>query len=279
MKTEKKTALITGANAGIGLELTKRLLSEGWNVLALIRSDFKMDDQLIVNALNTNVLRIYSADFADFHSLKSAIRQIQNTETHIDLLFNNAGVSFAEYNYAKQGRELHFEVNTLVPFIILMELKELLSQGKMKTVINTSSNSLLFLKNFDLNHVMQPSKPFQKVIGSYAQSKMALSLWTKAIAPILAHEGIKIRSVCPGPNNTRLTEAKRLPLIMVPFRRFIFTHPKMGAARLYDAAFHFSGQTGIFINKGKATRLKRFNHEEAVLSVIMNIYKKEYLSS
>jgi NAD(P)-dependent dehydrogenase (short-subunit alcohol dehydrogenase family) len=279
MNTDKKTALITGANAGIGLELTKRLLLEDWEILALVRSDFNMDDTLIVHALEKNKIRIYKADLADFHSLKNAINQIQNSETHIDLLFNNAGVSLAQYKYAKQGRELHFEVNTLVPFIILMELKELLTLGKMRTIINTSSNSLLFLKKFDLDHVMQPTKPFKKVIGSYAHSKLALSLWTKAIAHTLALEGIKIRSVCPGPSTTRLTEGKRLPAIMVPFRSFIFNHPCKGAVQLYNAAFHFSGQTGIFINKGKSARIKLSNHEETVLAEMMNIYTKEYLGS
>ncbi|MDQ0271160.1 NAD(P)-dependent dehydrogenase (short-subunit alcohol dehydrogenase family) [Cytobacillus purgationiresistens] len=59
-------ALITGASNGIGLELTRKLLSEGWQVVALNRSDFPADDMRIQKAINSGSLRIYKiADLAD----------------------------------------------------------------------------------------------------------------------------------------------------------------------------------------------------------------------
>ena len=104
------------------------------------------------------------------------------------MLFNNAGVCFADYKYSKQGREIHNEVNTLAPYIITMELKELLLQGQKKTIINTSSNSLLLLKQFDINTVIHPKTiPFKKIIGPYANSKLVLSLWTNGIASFVEY--------------------------------------------------------------------------------------------
>ena len=98
------------------------------------------------------------------------------------MLFNNAGVSFGELSYSQQGREMHFEVNSIVPYL---ELKELL-KARFKTVINTSSNALLYLKEFDQNLGV----PCRVQEADYAASKLALSLWTQEIAPSMQADGI-----------------------------------------------------------------------------------------
>lgn len=279
MNEQNKVVLITGANSGIGLELTKKILSQGWEVIAVIRSDFPNDQPIIIDALKKKLLRVYKADLAEFSSLRNVLSQIKKSETKIDLIFNNAGVSFAEYKYSKQGREIHFEVNTLVPYIVTMELKEHLLHGQEKTIINTSSNSLLFLKQFDLNTVIDPKTiPFKKIIGPYANSKLALSLWTNGIAPKLLTEGIKIRSVCPGPNRTKLTKGKRMPSYILPIRNLIFSPPSKGASRLYEAALNINNEiTGIFVNKGKETAIKFSGYEAQVLNQLIDIYQNEFL--
>ncbi|WP_456288769.1 SDR family oxidoreductase [Paenibacillus sp. AK002] len=277
--TEKRmnnVALITGASSGIGLELTKRLLSEGWQVLALIRSVFPTDDARIQDALRLRQLRTYKADLSDFTDLHASLDQIKKHESHIDLLFNNAGVSFGELSYSQQGREMHFEVNSIVPYIILMELKDLLGKGSFKTVINTSSNALLYLKQFDHRTLASPVG-FKKLIGPYAASKLALSLWTQEIATSMQADGITIRSVCPGGNKTTMTKNAGMPKFMIPIRNLFFSHPSEGASRLYEAALGQSRQsTGAFLNKGKATPLKFSSQGAELLSTIELIYKQEF---
>ncbi len=202
-------ALITGASAGIGLELTRRLLSEDWQIVALNRSDFPPDDMRIQTAVKSGWLRIYkTADLADYASLRRTLEVIKSTEQRIDILFNNAGGSFSELSYSQQGREKHYELLTVVPYIILMELKELMKRGRLKTVINTSSSVLKFTKAFNIE-VLERPKTFRKLLGPYATSKLALSLWTEAIAPQLAKDNIKIRIVDPGSNNT-LRKGKKI---------------------------------------------------------------------
>ncbi|WP_079912743.1 SDR family NAD(P)-dependent oxidoreductase [Paenibacillus sp. 32352] len=272
-------ALITGASSGIGLELTKKLLSEDWQVVALNRSDFPADDMSIQKAIHGGWLRIYkTADLTDYASLRRTFEEIKNNEQRIDILFNNAGGTFPELSYSKQGREKHYELQTVVPYIILMELKELITNGRLKTVINTSSSALKFTKEFNIE-ILEHPKIFRKLIGPYATSKLALSLWTQAIAPKLAEDDIKIRSVDPGSNNTlRKGKKSGLPLLVKPLMKLFFSPPTHGANKLYEGALgEHRNETGVFLLKGQVTELKFKDQAQNVLERIHAIYKHEFL--
>lgn len=272
-------ALITGANAGIGLELTRKLLSEDWQVVALNRSKFPSDDVSIQKAVKNGRLRMYKVtDLADYASLKRALEEIKDKEQRIDVLFNNAGGSFHELSYSIQGREKHYEVMTVVPYIILMELRELLNSGRLKTVINTSSSAFKFTKEFSIEILERP-KTFRKLIGPYATSKLALSLWTQAIAAELAKDGIKIRSVDPGSNNTlRKGKKSGLPLLVKPLMKLFFSPPTQGANRLYEGAFgEHRHESGVFLLKGQVADLHFKDQAQNVLGRITAIYRHEFL--
>lgn len=278
-KIQNKVALITGATSGVGFELTKRLLSEEMQVIALVRSDFQNNDSLVREALKNNNLRVYKADLSNYKSLKTALNDIKSCEKRIDVIFNNAGIMPNKINYSKQGREMQFELHTVVPYIIFMELKELLLKGVMKTIINTSSNALLMVKQFELETLEKPTK-FKKLIGGYATSKLALSLWTQAVSQTDSAKDIEIRSVCPGPNKTPMSGSSGMPIYMIPIRNLFFSPPNKGAARLYEAAFGMNrGKRGIFINKGKITPVKFKNRSINVLEKVDSIYKLEFPNS
>ncbi|MEK4043616.1 SDR family NAD(P)-dependent oxidoreductase [Paenibacillus sp. FSL H8-0048] len=273
-------ALITGANHGIGLALTHRLLNEGWAVIALIRSAFAEDDPLTRQALSSRQLRIYKADLSDFGQLRSALQEINHHEAHIDILFNNAGGSFPELFLSKQGRELHYELQTVVPYIITMELKPLLLKSRLRTVVNTSSNAFMMKRSFDPESLEHPAK-FQMLTGPYADTKRALSLWTEAAAPALAAEGILIRSADPGGNNTlRSGKKSGIPLWLKPITRLFFPEPTHGAGLLYQAALgEHSGKSGVFLIKNQVKPLKFTEHSSRILKDVRAIYEQEYLQS
>ncbi|MNO31006.1 Acetoacetyl-CoA reductase [compost metagenome] len=272
-------AFITGANAGIGLELTRKLLSEDWQVIALNRSDFPSDDERIQTALKLGRLRIYkTTDLADYASLRRTLEEIKGKEQRIDILFNNAGGSFSQMAYSKQGRELHYELLTVVPFIILMELMELIKRGHFKTVINTSSSAQKWTKEFTIEKLELP-KTFRKLLGPYATSKLALSLWTQAIAPQLAKDDIKVRSVDPGGNNTlRKGKKSGLPLLVTMLMKLFFSPPTHGANKLYEGALgEHCDKTGVFLMKGRIAELKFQDQARNVLQRVNAIYEHEFL--
>ncbi|WP_150268999.1 SDR family NAD(P)-dependent oxidoreductase [Paenibacillus tepidiphilus] len=280
IKRNEQVAMITGANAGIGLELTRKLLAEDWQVVALNRSDFPAEDVGLQQAIQKGRLRIYkTADLADYASLKRSLEAIKRTEQRIDILFNNAGGSFPALRYSGQGREQHYELMTVVPYIILMEVKELIKQSALKTVINTSSSALKFTKEFSIEILERP-KTFRKLLGPYATSKLALSLWTQAIGPQLAKEDIKIRSVDPGGNNTlRKGKESGLPLLVKPLMKLFFSPPTSGADKLYEGALgKHSNETGVFVQKGKVVALKYISQARDVLERVQAIYEDEFLA-
>jgi NAD(P)-dependent dehydrogenase (short-subunit alcohol dehydrogenase family) len=278
-RNRENIAMVTGASAGIGLELTRKMLSEDWHVVALNRSDFPPDDMRIQAAVKSGRLRIYkTTDLADYASLRRTLEEIKGKEQRIDILFNNAGGSFPELSYSKQGREKHYELLTVVPYIILMELRELIKSGHLKTVINTSSSALKFTKKFNIEILERP-KVFRKLLGPYATSKLALSLWTQAIAPQLAKDSIKIRSVDPGGNNTlRKGKQSGLPVLVTALMKLFFSPPTHGANKLYEGALgEHRNETGVFLLKGRVAELKFKDQARNVLERIHAIYEHEFL--
>lgn len=225
------------------------------------------------------MLRVYKTDdLADFGSLRRSLEAIKSKEQRIDILFNNAGGSFPQLSYSKQGREKHYELMTVVPYMITMELKELLRNSRLKTVINTSSATQQIPKHFTIETLEHP-KTFRKLIGPYAASKLALSLWTQAVAPQLAKDDIMIRSVDPGGNNTlRKGNSSGLPFLVAILMKLFFPPPTHGAGRLYEAALgEHRDKSGVYLLKGRVADLKFADQARNVLERLQSIYEHEFL--
>ena len=244
------TAIVTGSSMGVGYELTKRLLREGWRVITMDRSGYPVGDEVGDAAANEGRLERLKVDLGDADALHTAIDQLLARAEPIDVLFSNAGVSTKVATSSKQGRDLNFEINTLAPYVLATRLVPLLKRGQHKTIVNVSSNAQLFVKKFQPAELVQGTAPFRALLGPYAWSKLALSLWTKEAAADFESAGIEIRSVCPGPNQTPMTD--KMWWWTLPLRRLFFTPPSVGAGLVYDAAFGAGrGPSGVWLNKGK----------------------------
>ncbi|WP_458126186.1 SDR family NAD(P)-dependent oxidoreductase [Paenibacillus sp. Z3-2] len=278
IQNQLRTALITGSTSGIGLELTRKLLAEHWQVIGLNRSTFPTDDTDIQNALRSGQLRLVQANLTNYDSLRTALDQIKSDTDSIDVLFNNAGGSAAELRFSDQGHEMHFELQTVVPYIIYMDLVDLLLKGQMKTVVNTSTTAFNMVKQFDLNTLERPTE-FKKLFGPYAISKLGLSLWTREVAKSAKADGIQLLSVDPGGNNTlRGNKTSGLPFYIKPIMKWFFPHPSHGASLLYNGAFSSTRhESGTFLVKNKATALRFTEQGPAVLHRVNEIYEQRFL--
>ncbi|MBX3197085.1 MAG: SDR family oxidoreductase [Labilithrix sp.] len=259
--------MVTGASSGVGLELTKKLLEADVHVCALTRSPLP-DDPVVSAALERGQLESVTGDLSLTASREGALASVATRHATLDAIFNVAGVSLGAPEITPQGREIHFEVNTVAPFVVLHRLRPLLARGDEKLVVNVSSNAALSVKDFDPKKLARPTS-FKKLLGPYAASKLALSQWSHAIAPELARDGLRVLSVCPGPNKTPMTAGDGMPFWLLPFRPFMFSHPSKGAARLWEAAFESrSLSSGTFVVKGKATSIPFADEAAEVLALV-----------
>jgi NAD(P)-dependent dehydrogenase (short-subunit alcohol dehydrogenase family) len=262
-----KKVLVTGASSGVGFELTKRLLEAGYQVVTLTRSVIPVDPVVDTARVRGHLLS-FECDLADAKSRSIALAKVGDAHDRFDIVFNVAGVSLGAPRMTAQGREIHFEVNTLAPFVVLQELRHLLERGEDRLLVNVSSNAALTVKSFEPALLPRPTA-FKKLFGPYALSKLALSQWTHAIAPRLATAQIRAVSVCPGSNKTPMTAGEGMPWWLLPFRHLLFSPPRKGASTIWQAAFERSlAPSGAFLVKGKSTPIPFVERASEVLALV-----------
>lgn len=176
------TILITGANRGIGLELTKRYAQAGNHVLACCREPDKAEH--LRDLENVRVLGVTVADGDSVANLKSEIG-----DRPIDLLINNAGTP----GPAKQSAdEMDFEgwadafaVNTMAPFRMLQTFRENVKAADNGKIITITSQ----MGALDLNW---------PVMYAYCSSKAAVNKIMRMVSLDLAPDGTAVALIHPG---------------------------------------------------------------------------------
>jgi len=135
-----RTALVTGANTGIGFEIARALAARGARVLLGCRDEGKARAAMArIGALVPGAdLAFLPLDQADLASVRRAA-DIAAGEARLDLLFNNAGVMFPPLTRTVQGHELQFGVNHLATFALTGLLLGKLAETAGSRVVVTSS--------------------------------------------------------------------------------------------------------------------------------------------
>lgn len=261
-----KRALVTGARSGVGFELTKRLLADGYHVTTLTRSPLPPDEELR-EAASSDRLSSVLGDLSEARSRTAALDAIVDARDRLDLVCNVAGVSLGAPVMTAQGRESHFEVNTLAPFVVLSKVRPLLERSEDALVVNVSSNAALTVRSFDPGSLERPTT-FKKLFGPYAVSKLALSMWTHAIAEELAASRIRIVSVCPGANRTPMTAGDGMPWWLAMLRPIAFRHPRSGAETVSHVIANRAAGAGEFVVKRKPTPIPFVERAPEVLAIV-----------
>ncbi|MEM8859009.1 MAG: SDR family NAD(P)-dependent oxidoreductase [Chloroflexota bacterium] len=249
--------ILTGGHSGMGLELTKMLLNEGHRLGLILRNEKRKTDAIEAIGEANNV-DFFFADLSKQNDIRQVAREIISKWDVVDGLFSNAGVLLEQAYYSDQGNEMHFEVNTLAPYILSHELMPALDKAKNPFIVVTASGSAREINNWtpDIPDLKKPAK-FVKLTGSYRYSKLAVVMLMNHIAA--EYKNVRIISLNPGAIDTKMVRGEGAPFFVKLLRPFMFEAPEKGAQRVYNAAFEdkYQSQTGIFVSsRGKIQPIK-----------------------
>ena len=106
------TALITGANSGIGFATAKALAARGFRLILVVRSAEKGQKaaQMIQKLTPEAQIEVLTADLSDLDSVRAAADAVAGKYPKIDRLINNAGYSATEIKFTEAGYEQSFEI-------------------------------------------------------------------------------------------------------------------------------------------------------------------------
>jgi len=189
-----KTILITGSTDGIGLETAKMLVSQGHRVLLHGRNPTKLEAaEKSLSALSgEGAIESYVADLSCMASVGSLAQAVTENHTTLDILINNAGVFKTSDTVTPDGLDVRFAVNAIAPYLLTQSLRPLMTASGR--VINVSSAAQSPVNLDALAGRIRLSEDFT----TYAQSKLALTMWSFTLALSLKGDGPAIVAVNPG---------------------------------------------------------------------------------
>lgn len=193
------TVLITGANRGIGLEMTQAFLGRGHQVVATCRDPDRAE---ALRALGgEEALEIRAMDVADAAAVKACAADLAGRP--IDILVNNAGVAHRDtrlgaLDYNAWRRVM--DVNLLAPVKVLEAFLPNLLLGEGRKVVSISSSLGSIARAGGDNYF-------------YRTSKAALNMAMRAIGHDLAAQGVLVAVVSPGFVDTDFTRGSNAPKI------------------------------------------------------------------
>lgn len=187
-----KSILLTGATDGIGFETAKRLVGAGHTVLIHGRSEKKLADtcEHLAQLHGAGIVETYRADLSDMAAVETLAQSIKETHDALDVIINNAGVFSTLQPVTKDDLDVRFVVNTLAPYLLTQRLLPLLSSNGRVVNLSSAAQSTVSLNALQGKQRLGDNQ-------AYAQSKLAITMWSAHLAQALAPRGTSIIAVNP----------------------------------------------------------------------------------
>ncbi len=267
---EKKTVLITGGNAGIGLATATEIALNGAKVILACRNQKKAAQarQSILAVKSDADVQIYSLDLSSFANIRKFAAQFMADNSSLDVLINNAGIMPSIQQFTEDGFEMQFGVNYLGHFLLTHLLIPALKNVPEARVIHLSS----IMHNLSgLNFDSFRGRKRYFVISAYAQSKLANLLFSYEMSRRLP-PSITSNALHPGGVDSEIYRDLPKPIYWV-MKPFLITAQR-STLLIKNMAFadEWRGVTGQFksahgplpvSHAAKNTELKRRLYEES----------------
>lgn len=207
-RLDGKTFIVTGANSGMGLEVTRVFAGAGATVVMACRNPDKAKTAIdcIHKEASQASLEFLTLDLSSLSSIRVFAEKVSERFHRIDALCNNAGVCAIPYDKTQDGFEMQFGVNYLGTFALTGLLFEKLSASTPSRVVNVSSFGHRFSRGINFDD-LQSSRAYDKV-RAYNDSKLAVLLFTYEMDRRIRERHIEIKSIAcnPGMLDTPLAD-------------------------------------------------------------------------
>jgi NAD(P)-dependent dehydrogenase (short-subunit alcohol dehydrogenase family) len=197
-----RTAVITGANAGIGFEAAKALARRGATVVLACRDlgrGARAADAIRADG-EVAPVPVVRLDLASLASVREAADEIRSACSRLDLLINNAGVMQVPYQRTEDGFELTLATNHLGPFALtgLLVDRLLATAGSRVVTVSSVAHKRGVIRFDDLQ-----SERTYNASAAYEQSKLANLLFTYELNHRLESAGANTIALAAHPGNAR----------------------------------------------------------------------------
>uniref|UniRef100_E6VMC2 Short-chain dehydrogenase/reductase SDR n=1 Tax=Rhodopseudomonas palustris (strain DX-1) TaxID=652103 RepID=E6VMC2_RHOPX len=192
----KRTALVTGANSGLGKAIVSALAADGLRVGLVARDRSRGEAALaeIRAATGNGDLHLFVADLADQVSVRALAQAVHDRFDRLHLLINNAGTAFPERRLSPQGIECALAVNHLAPFLLTNLLIDLIKASAPARIVNVGTRIEAAI---DFDDLAWDKRPYGMMKG-YGQSKLGNLHFTFELARRLEGSGVTVNCVFPG---------------------------------------------------------------------------------
>jgi acetoacetyl-CoA reductase len=236
-----KLAIVTGGTRGIGLEISKSLIADGYAVVAFYHGNDAAAEQAEVDVPG---LRAFKCDVADYDVCQAAVTDIEAQHGGVSVLVNNAGITrdgFLHKMTADQWRAV-LSTNLDSCFNMCRAVVPGMRERQQGRIVNISSIN---------------GQKGQLGQTNYAAAKAGMIGFTKALALENASKGITVNAICPGYIETDMTADMNPDVLssiikQIPVAR-MGKPSEIGAAVAFlcgDAAAFITGAT-LSVNGGQ----------------------------
>lgn len=206
---DRRIALVTGANQGIGLQIAKELVAHGLTVLVGARDLSKGEAAARDLGAGAHAIQL---DVTSPSSIHEAAERIHREFGRLDVLVNNAGISRAKPNQSFdeaiktnlltdapiEDIRAVFDTNVFGVIAVTQAMLPLLREEPAGRIVMVGSSGASLALNSD------PANPHRRMFGNYSVSKAASHAVMLAFALALEGTNIKVNAACPGFTATAL---------------------------------------------------------------------------